>query len=60
MRSGNGMPDNGPMLNAYPDSIGENLSGTVSLLENPEVKRRSSPFTYCRAFSIRIWTEDFQ
>ena len=38
MRSGNGMPDNGPMLNAYPDSIGENLSGTVSLLENPEIK----------------------
>lgn len=44
MRSGNGMPDNGPMLNAYPDSIGENLSGTVSLLENPEVKEAFQSF----------------
>lgn len=27
-----------PMLNAYPDSIGENLSGIVSLLKRPELK----------------------
>ncbi len=34
----------GVMFNAYPDSIGENLSDTVSLLSNPEVKNAFSLF----------------
>lgn len=29
--------DNGPMLNAYPDSMGGKLSGIVELLERPEL-----------------------
>ena len=36
--------DNGPMLNAYPDSLGGNLGGIVNF----------------QAFLIQIWTEDFQ
>lgn len=34
----------GPMLNAYPDSIGSNLSGMVSLLEKQELKDAFSSF----------------
>ena len=30
--------DNGPMLNAYPDSMGGRLSDVVSFLEKPEMK----------------------
>ena len=30
------MVDNGPMLNAYPDSMDGNLAGTVRLLQRPE------------------------
>lgn len=30
--------DNGPMLNAYPDSMGEKLSGAVCFLQKPELK----------------------
>ena len=32
------MISNGVMLNAYPDSIGENLSDTVAMLQRPEFK----------------------
>lgn len=32
------MIPNGVMLNAYPDSIGENLSDTVAMLQRPEFK----------------------
>jgi sucrose phosphorylase len=30
--------DNGPMLNAYPDSVGGKLSDIVAFLQNPEMK----------------------
>ena len=29
-------PDNGTMLNAYPDSMGSRLSDIISLLKKPE------------------------
>ncbi|MDF1489021.1 alpha-amylase family protein [Tessaracoccus caeni] len=34
---GRHLPGSGPMLNVYPDSIGERLSGTVDLLTDPAV-----------------------
>ena len=36
--------NNGPMLNAYPDSIGGTLSDIVSLLKKPELKDSFSSF----------------
>lgn len=38
------MNNNGPMFNAYPDSIGENLSDVVSFLKQPEMKDTLSSF----------------
>lgn len=38
------MNNNGPMFNAYPDSIGENLSDVVSFLKQPEMKDALSSF----------------
>jgi len=38
------MVDNGPMLNAYPDSIGENLGDMLAFLEEPEVEGVFSAF----------------
>lgn len=37
-------PDNGPMLNAYPDSIGGRLSDIVSFLKKPEAEDVFSSF----------------
>ena len=34
----------GPMLNAYPDSVGGTLSDIVSFLERPEMKHTFSSF----------------
>lgn len=36
--------DNGPMLNAYPDSMGGNLSGTVRFLQRPELAEAFQSF----------------
>ena len=36
--------DNGPMLNAYPDSIGGTLADIVEFLENPERNRAFTSF----------------
>ena len=36
--------DNKPMFNAYPDSIGKNLSDGVAFLSHPEVKGGFSAF----------------
>ena len=38
MRGWNGLPDNGPMLNAYPDSIGGNLTDAAGLLGSSKLK----------------------
>lgn len=38
------MNNNGPMFNAYPDSIGENLSDVVSFLKQPDMKGTLSSF----------------
>jgi sucrose phosphorylase len=35
---------NGVMLNAYPDSIGQNLGDLISMLERPELKDAFSLF----------------
>ena len=38
MQQTNNMISNGVMLNAYPDSIGKNLSDTIEMLKTPEFK----------------------
>ncbi len=44
MKTGINTISNGVMLNAYPDSIGENLSDTVQMLKRPEFKNVFSFF----------------
>ena len=39
-----GAYDNGPMLNAYPDSLGGDLSGAVGFLQSPEVQGAFTSF----------------
>ncbi len=39
-----GAYDNGPMLNAYPDSLGGELSGAVGFLQSPEVQGAFTSF----------------
>ena len=46
--------DNGPMLNAYPDSIGGTLADIVEFLENPERNRAFTSFLFYLVYFIRI------
>ena len=45
---------NGVMLNAYPDSIGHNLSDTVKMLQNEAFKDVFSLFYVLPTFLIAI------
>ena len=43
----------GPMLNAYPDSMGGTLDDIAAFLQKPEMKDVFSPVMYCQVCSIQ-------
>ena len=51
--------NNGPMLNAYPDSMGGTLSDIVAMLEKSEFKDTFSSFIFFRASIIQTLIEVF-
>ena len=51
--------NNGPMLNAYPDSMGGTLADIVRILKKPELAHVFQSFYIFQVFSIRIRTEVF-
>ena len=51
--------DNGPMLNAYPDSMGGRLSDIVNVLSGDEFKDVFQSFYILPSILIPIWTEAF-
>ena len=52
--------DNGPMLNAYPDSMGGTMADIVSVLSKEEFTDVFQTFYILPSILIQIWTEDFQ
>lgn len=50
----------GPMLNAYPDSIGGTLHDIVDLLQDPSWQELLLLSTSFQVFSTRIWIAAFR
>lgn len=53
------MKNYGPMLYAYPDSMGNHLSGTVEILNMQEFKGIFNPSIFFRVCIRTIWIGDF-
>ena len=52
--------DNGPMLNAYPDSMGGRLGDISALLARPALAGVFQSFYILPVSLIRIWTAAFR
>ncbi len=59
MSTANISANSGPMLNAYPDSMGGTLGDIVAFLAKPELKSVFSSSMFCQVFLIQILTVDF-